>query len=998
MSFTDVIARRDWETIGVTNINRLPMHVPMNFAGMETLDGEWSFTHFDRVEDVPAEWLEAAPENSTIPVPSNWQLVHNDENDVPIYTNVTYPIPVDNPPFVPANNPVGAYTKEFTVPAEWLNEGDIRLTFGGVGSAFHCWLNGEYVGYSEDSRLPAEFAVQDLLQAGKNTLKVLVFRWSKGTYLEDQDMWRMSGIFRSVTLQHISTEHIMDYHAVTNVDDDFDYADVVVQADLVKEPGTTLKVQLLEGAKEIGVGEGTSVSMPVEQPKLWSDEEPFLYELKLTLTDEQGDVIQEETRKVGIRRVEIKDDLLQVNGKPVLIRGVNKHEFTAEHGYVVDEATMIQDIKMMKQNNFNAVRLSHYPNNTRWYELCDEYGLYLVDEANIETHGLNPINRLTDDPRWLPLMSERVTRMVLRDRSHPSIIVWSLGNESGYGRNHSALHTWLKAFDPTRPIQYEGGTGTLQGGSPATDILCPMYARIETPSENSVYSLLDWISLPNEHRPLIMCEYAHDMGNSLGSFGEYWQAFRKYPRLQGGYIWDWVDQGLLKDGEYVYGGDFGDQPNDRQFSLDGLLFPDRTPKPALAEAKYWQQYFQFELDRDVLGKPVVVQVTSEYTFRATTNEKICLEMTIDQKPLWNEHVDSNLVPGETKRFELPTDIDWPADAYVVLNVRVNLKEATTWASADFEVAHDQFILQQPLQSVKPEMVESAGDVVITNEGSQVIVTTAGQKLQFNKETGKLEQWFDESGAEHLLQPLEEQFTRAPLDNDIGVSEVAHIDPNAWYERWKAAGYYDLKTKLQSFEVVDNAGLVIVRTVLNYINQQGVVAFASHKDYWIQDGQVRVTVKVERNTNLPAPARIGVSLHLAQVADKFKYLGLGPDENMPDRQGTATFDEWQLPLAAGYTPYVFPSENGLRMQVQSVNYGNLQISGHDLAFNISRYSQQQLHKVAHSHELEAEDGTWLNIDGYHMGAGGDDSWSPSVHPEYQLTADTYRYEFTISFAN
>ncbi|MDG4981426.1 beta-galactosidase [Lactococcus lactis] len=992
IKFADILERKDWENPVVSNWNRLPMHVPMMFQNTQLLDGLWSFEHFSKIVDVPENWLELGSTEYKISVPSNWQLEHEDETDVPIYTNVAYPIPV-NPPFVPVENPIGCYTRDFDLEDSWLKNGKVHLTFEGAGSAFHIWLNGNYVGYSEDSRLSAEFDVTSLVQRGPNRLKVLVLRWSKATYLEDQDMWRMSGIFRSVKLQHMAENHLLDFAIETDLDDDFDLADVRVQARAVDESEASLKVDLFDGEKLITSTVGFNSVIRLDNPKLWSDELPNLYRLVLTLLDSDGSILQEESQNVGIRKVEISNGQLKVNGQPLLIRGVNKHEFTAEHGYVVSEETMIKDIKLMKQHNFNAVRCSHYPNNSRWYELCDEYGLYVIDEANIETHGMDPMNRLTDDPTWLPLMSERVTRMVLRDRNHPSIIIWSLGNESGYGRNHQALYDWCKHFDPTRLTQYEGGEDWNRAMSPATDIICPMYSRINTPTFNAPYSLMEWMGLSGENRPLILCEYAHDMGNSLGGFGKYWTAFRQIDRLQGGFIWDWVDQGLLKNGQFVYGGDFGDKPNDRQFSLNGLVFPDRTPKPALREAKYWQQYFQFTGHKNPIGKLESFTVTNEFLFRKTDNEKLMYQLTDGLEMFFEGELFLDLVPGESLTVNLPELI---VDEYknLFLNVQVKTLQKTAVFEENFEIAHEQFILQKAFQTCADS--DNEGEFSVSTVENVLSVQSAQQTFIFDQKTGDLVQWIDQNSDEKLLTPLSEHFTRAPLDNDIGVSEVEHIDPNAWFERWKAAGYYELNINLQSLTVEQTKTATYVCVSTDYIANKKL-AFKTRRVYKIsQNGELLITVDVERNISLPEPARIGLSTQLSISCDKVDYFGLGPDENYPDRQGASQLGRWQTKLSEMSTPYIFPSENGLRMKVKRLSYGDLCVqTNQEFAFNIGLYSPKQLRERDHWHLLKKESGTWINIDGYHMGIGGDDSWSPSVAEEFLLKAKTYHYEIKLS---
>ncbi|HEN5159232.1 TPA: beta-galactosidase, partial [Klebsiella pneumoniae] len=477
-SLAVVLQRRDWENPGVTQLNRLAAHPPFaSWRNSEeartdrpsqesrSLNGEWRFAWFPAPEAVPESWLERdLPDADTVIVPSNWQM-HG--YDAPIYTNVTYPIAV-NPPYVPTENPTGCYSLTFNVDESWLQEGQTRIIFDGVNSAFHLWCNGRWVGYGQDSRLPSEFDLSAFLHAGENRLAVMVLRWSDGSYLEDQDMWRMSGIFRDVSLLHKPSTQISDFHVATHFNDDFSRAvleaDVQMYGELRDELRVT--VSLWQGETQVasgtapfggeiidergGYADHVTLRLNVENPKLWSAEIPNLYRAVVELHTADGTLIEAEACDVGFREVRIENGLLLLNGKPLLIRGVNRHEHHPLHGQVMDEQTMVQDILLMKQNNFNAVRCSHYPNHPLWYTLCDHYGLYVVDEANIETHGMVPMNRLTDDPRWLPAMSERVTRMVQRDRNHPSVIIWSLGNESGHGANHDALYRWIKSVDPSR--------------------------------------------------------------------------------------------------------------------------------------------------------------------------------------------------------------------------------------------------------------------------------------------------------------------------------------------------------------------------------------------------------------------------------------------------------------------------------------------------------------------------------------------------------------------
>ncbi|MDX5630076.1 MULTISPECIES: beta-galactosidase [unclassified Brenneria] len=1014
-TLASVLARRDWENPSVTQLNQLDAHpafaswrAPADARddapspSMRSLNGFWRFSYFHRPEAVPESWLhQDDPRADEITVPSNWQMLGYDE---PIYTNVTYPIPV-NPPFVPAENPTGCYSLTFDVDDDWLAGDQTRIIFDGVNSAFHLWCNGCWVGYAQDSRLPSEFDLTALLHAGENRLAVMVLRWSDGSYLEDQDMWRMSGIFRDVSLLRKPQTHLSDLRIATHLNDDFSHAELEVLA-VVGGPqreSAQITVQLWDGGRLVGerrqpVGsdiidergiyrDRATVRLPVSRPALWSAEIPHLYRVVVILQDKNGAFIEAEACDTGFRKVEIGNGLLKLNGKPLLIRGTNRHEHHPQQGQVMDLATMRQDILLMKQHNFNAVRCSHYPNHPLWYRLCDRYGLYVVDEANIETHGMEPMNRLTDDPRWLPAMSERVTRMVQRDRNHPSIIIWSLGNESGHGCNHDALYHWIKANDPTRPVQYEGGGAN----SPATDIVCPMYARVDQDQpfpQVPKWSIKKWIGMPDEQRPLILCEYAHAMGNSLGGFHKYWAAFRQYPRLQGGFVWDWVDQSLTQYGEsgephQAYGGDFGDKPNDRQFCMDGLVFADRTPHPSLYEAQHAQQFFQFVLHQE---SPLRLEVCSEYLFRRSDNERLIWTLAQEGETLASGEATLDIAPQGRQSIVLDALPEATTPGQVWLTVRVAQINATDWSDAGHVCAWQQWRLAD-VPAVDPAPVKGAAPQLAVSE-RHYDISLGAQRWRFSRESGLLTQWWQD-GRPTLLHPLADQFTRAPLDNDIGVSEVTRIDPNAWAERWKAAGYYDLEADLVQCEAEALTQSVALYTVHRW-TYQGKTVFISRKTYRIDSlGELHIDVDVTIASGSPAPARIGLTCQLAEVNDDVTWLGLGPHENYPDRKQGACYDKWRRPLDELYTPYVFPTENGLRCDTQRLEYGDNRWRGH-FHFNISRYSQRQLREVSHRHLLTPEAGTWVNLDGFHMGVGGDDSWSPSVAPEYLLQNSHYRY--------
>lgn len=1019
ISLSALLARRDWESPGITHLNRLAAHPPFSswrdaFAArddeasssLRSLSGKWKFSYFTSPYQVPEQWVTAdLPEADSIPVPSNWQMLGY---DAPIYSNITYPF-TTQPPHVPKENPTGCYSLTFNVADEDLASGHTRIIFDGVNSAFHLWCNGTWIGYSQDSRLPAEFDLSGVLQAGENRLAVMVLRWSDGSWLEDQDMWRMSGIFRDVWLLNKPTTSLADFRLRTDLNADFTRADLVANVTLAGEAiaASRITLQLWQAHQLVGecstqpgsavvdergnYAERAELRLQVERPLLWNAETPHLYRAVILLTDAQGQIHEAEACDVGFRQVGIEGGLLKLNGQPLLIRGTNRHEHHPEHGQAIDVATMIEDIRLMKQNNFNAVRCSHYPNHPMWYRLCDRFGLYVVDEANIETHGMQPMNRLSDDPIWFPAMSERVTRMVQRDRNHPCIIIWSLGNESGHGATHDALYSWIKANDPGRPVQYEGGGADTA----ATDILCPMYARVDEDQpfpQVPKWSIKKWVSLPEETRPLILCEYAHAMGNSLGGYDKYWQAFRQYPRLQGGFVWDWADQSLIKtdpDGEqwYAYGGDFGDKPNDRQFCMNGLVFADRTPHPSLYEAKRAQQFFQFRL---IGHSPLEIEVESEYLFRASDNELLRWQLTLDGNPFEQGEIRLSLPPQGRQRLILEHPPLSPQNGQLWLNVEVIQPDATSWSEAGHVVACDQW--QLPLaQATQPATTAQGESPTLSVTEALFEVSHQDQRWAFSRQAGELDQWW-KADRPAFLTPLRDNFIRAALDNDIGISEVERIDPNAWAERWKAAGFWQMEAELLSCTADKLQQEVLIRTAHAW-KSGGKTLFVSRKSWRIDStGELHIDVDVAVTFGLPQPPRIGLSCQLAQVEEQVEWLGLGPHENYPDRKLAAQQGRWQRPLAEMHTPYVRPCENGLRCDTRQLHYGPHQLAG-QFHFNIGRYSPQQLEETTHRHLLKPEAGSWLNIDGFHMGVGGDDSWSPSVAPEYLLQGSSCRYRLS-----
>ena len=1052
-----VVSQKDWQNPLVYQRNRINAHAPHNGfvseddavqnrnASKVSLNGKWMFRLYPSPEAVSDELTALAlTENEAkqwqpITVPSNWQM---EGFDKPIYCNVKYPFDV-NPPAVPADNPTGCYRTTFTVTESSLLKRN-HIVFEGVNSAFHLWCNGSYVGYSQDSRLPAEFDLSALLVVGENRLSVMVIRWSDGSYLEDQDMWWLSGIFRDVNLVTKPLHHIQDVFVTPTLDACYRDGALSVRTAINAPANYQVGIQLFEKAHAVteravattnnkrvdekgGWDDVVFQSLEVKEPKHWTAETPYLYRIVVSLIDEAEQVVDTEAYHVGFRTVQMKAGQLCVNGKPLLIRGVNRHEHHETKGHAISERDMIEDILLLKQNNFNAVRTAHYPNHPRWYELCDEYGLYVVDEANIETHGMFPMGRLSRDPLWTGAYMARFTQMVERDKNHPSIIIWSLGNECGHGPTHDAMYGWAKSFDPSRPVQYEGGGADTT----ATDIVAPMYSRVDTDVLDDAvpkWAIKKWLSMPNETRPVILCEYAHAMGNSLGSFDEYWKAFKAYPRLQGGFIWDWVDQGLTKHTEsgvpyWAYGGDFGDTYNDRQFCINGLLFPDRTPHPALFEAKYCQQHLSFELSdkADSEEKVYALSISSDYIFRTTDNELLQWRVLEDGECIAQGEQRLTIKPQQTDTLEITTNVTHKPGAKYHLNVDVVTAEDCQWAKAGHVLDTEQLSIKNtegitpftltPLQ----ESCSAASKMELTTNDNLLTITIGSHDICFNSESGLLTSWLV-NGCETMIAPLEDNFFRAPLDNDIGVSEVDNPDPNAWESRWRRAGIGKWIRKCTGVEVQQGTFDVRVISLFEY-SVEGVITAATKWTYTLNsDAALSIDIEVVLADNLPPLPRIGVQFAIPRQSfvednndshgegsacenefeqlEKVTWKGLGPFENYPDRQAAARFALHQLTIKDMHTDYIFPTDNGLRSQCSMLNIGNTTVTG-DFYFSVSEYGQPQLDAAKHTCDLSPRDCIFVYIDHAHMGVGGDDSWSPSTHKEFLLEKKRYSYSLTLT---
>lgn len=1009
----------DWENPAVNQINTEPPHATLKpfedvdaaFAGdirksenFILLNGTWKFHWSENPSQRPEDFYNTDYDYSKwddLPVPSDWQR-HG--YDYPIYSNVPYPFH-KNQPFVPKDfNPVGSYRHVFEIPENWKHR-QVFIHFAGVNSAFYIWVNGEKVGYHEDSKMPAEFNITRYVKEGKNDLALQVFRWCDGSYLEDQDFWRLSGIERDVYL--FVTPSVRFRDLFVNTDLSSDYRDGQLDAEVILQnenqegkKAVTLEVKLYdvgqdvlyEMEKSLTIDAGTEIPVTfqeeVKQVKTWSAEKPALYDLVLVLKDDGGTVLQAVRQKVGFRTVKIANGQLLVNGKAVLLKGVNRHEHDPVSGHVVTRESMIQDIMLMKQNNINAVRTSHYPNDPMWYALCDEYGLYVIDEANIESHGYgyDPDKTLANKPEWKQAHLERIQAMVERDKNHPSVIIWSMGNEAGDGTNFEACSDWIKGRDPSRPVHYERA-----GRRPHVDIVSPMYSRVEHIIE---YAESD------PDRPLILCEYSHAMGNSNGNLFKYWEAFENYPSLQGGFIWDWVDQGLLEttaDGTeyFAYGGDYGPAgvATDDNFCMNGLVSADRTPHPGLMEVKYLQQPVKVKAVNPEKG---VFRLVNAYDFITLDHLEGSWELMADATSLKTGALDvSGLKAGESRELKLPVSTDKPqAGAEYWVNFSFRLKEATPWGSKGHELAGEQFRIPVETADVRRVLSDSK-PLKFEEAGNRIQIWNEVFRVTFDKTRGALISYrFKDS--EMVAEPLLPDFWRVPVDNDrLGW----RIYENA--RDWKHAAKTWLVREVHVDNVSDKEISVQFKGKLpeRAIDAELDVTYTVHASGVVDVSMAYETAR-EKRAIMP---RFGMQMVMPAGYDKMKWYGRGPHESYWDRKHGAHVGVYEGDVDDQFFPYSRPQESGNKSDVRWASLTNNKgigflFTGLPLVnLTAKHYRNDELEGKRYLFAVPKHDEVFVNIDYRQSGLGGDDSWSwnAAPHEEFRLTGQSYRYHFRMA---
>jgi len=1045
----------DWNNPQILSRNREATHVPLTPYAEETaaladalspfvmsLNGDWRFNYAQHPTRAPEGF--ASPDYGVsdwdlLPVPSNWEMHGYGK---PIYINWGYPFPQDGKkrprpedvqagkvalPTIPDDdNATGSYRRAFTLPPAWAGR-RIFIVFEGVDSAFHLWINGQEVGYSQDSRLPAEFDITPYVHEGQNVVAARVYRWCDGSYLEDQDFWRLSGIYRDVTLYALPPVHVRDYTVQTALD--AAYRDATLQGTVTLRgygdalpDGYSVKLTLFDAAHQ-RVAEALaerisasvsqrasgpadqqipnpqspnpqfpisdcqlSFSLPVAAPRKWSAEDPYLYTLLITLVAGEGSLAQVERCAVGFRQVAVKDGRMCLNGVPLILRGVNRHEHDADAGHAITEESMLADIQLMKRAGVNAVRTCHYPNHPLWYDLCDRHGLYLISEANLETHG--SFGLLANDPAWEAAFLERGARMVARDKNHPSILIWSLGNEAGYGPNHDAMAAQIHAADPTRLVHYEGSTGwgkPYYGAetAPLLDVVSVMYPALERLAE-----LAEW---PGEQRPLLMCEYAHAMGNGPGGLKDYWDIIEQCPRVAGGFVWDWVDQGLRRrerDGKvwFAYGGAYGDSPNDGAFCINGVVGPDRTPHPSFWELKKVHEPVKVTAVDLEAGK---ISIANRTMFGDLSDLDVTWTLESDGKVLQAGRLAlPPVAPGKSEVVAVPYRRPGltPGTEYW-LNVRFSLKAATSMLDKGYEVAWAQFLMPfevphsvwhyNKMPTVQVDQTEARGSI-------PAAVVVHGEDFVFivGRKTGQIGMW-QYQGRTVIKESPTLNLWRAPTDNDA--ARLAGL--------WHEAGLDVLEEHVETLEVVKASPQTVRVTMLTTTNVPGLTARYVYAIYGSGDIVLEHLVTIPEG--MPPLPRVGVRLTLPPENAYLSWYGRGPHENYADRKASAGINIYRAPVEKQYVPYVRPQDYGNKCDVRwasltdKAGLGLLVVGNPTLEISAQSFAAHDLAAARHTHELKRRADIILNLDFAQAGLGSE-SCGPGTLPKYQLTAQAYHY--------
>lgn len=980
-----------WENHQISGINRREARAFFykDSAESVSLNGEWKFRYFEAPELSGEDFMlpEAGDGWDTIDVPSVWQLRGYDAMH---YTDVLYPFPL-NPPFVPTENPTGVYKRTFVLTEEWLDN-DTILRFHGVDSAFDVWVNGEHAGYSKVSRLPSEFDITHLVKAGENDITVRVYKWSDGSYLEDQDMWWLSGIFRDVELINEPKNAIVECCVLGDLDET--YVNGIFSADIrLKQENADISWQLLysgnaaacKPAAEV-VAEGraaaqkgrVSLQQKIAGVHTWTAETPELYTFRICTENHEAEV------RLGFRKIEIKNDNITINNQVILFNGVNHHDYHPKEGRCVTYGQMEEDIRMMKQYNINAVRCSHYPANPYFYDLCDAYGLYVIDEADLECHGFEWVENytwITDDPEWESAYVDRSVRMVRRDRNHPSIILWSMGNESTFGCNFRSAAKAIRELDSSRLVHYEGDFE-----AEITDVYSTMYTRLKGLKEIAETDM-------NGNKPHIMCEYGHAMGNGPGGLKAYQDMYRNYKRLQGGFIWEWYDHGIYTEENghkyYRYGGNFGDFPTNGNFCIDGILMPDRTPSPALLE--YKQIIAPVEVTW-VKGSNREIQLKNYYDFLDLSHVYLRWAVWAENEEIQTGIVDNlRILPHDCAKVEIPyTVFEIQANTDYYLNVSICQKADTCYAPKGHEIAKVQFPL--PFRRDEIQMRKAEESLQIEEKDTILTVKNSNIQVKFDKVFGKLLS-VEKEDRIYLTEGPRMTVYRATIDNDMYKKED-------WMNKYFIQKPVE-ETEYFSYQKEDDRVIVHIGTYFGCYNQSwGFNCAYTYTVYADGELKIRLTGKKQQKGKLEPPflPRIGILMKGNPAFWNTLWYGMGPGESYPDSCAASTMGIYRSTVEDMACNYVFPQENGHRENVRwfAVHDGNTgllcKIEG-ALGLNLSNCTDESLEQAKHPFEIEKSEDVIIHLDYAHSGLGSNSCGEEQME-EYKVKLQDFAMSFTL----
>ncbi|MDD3119072.1 MAG: glycoside hydrolase family 2 TIM barrel-domain containing protein [Victivallales bacterium] len=1024
---------RPWMCPEITGMNRLPARATLypydheeaarrrdyrREARFLSLSGNWKFRLLDRPESAPEHFYDGDFDDrawSEIAVPGNWTMQGYGH---PHYTNMQIPFP-NLPPEVPEENPTGLFRTTFEVPEEWRSRRTV-IHVGGVESAYFIYVNGREVGFAKDRCTPTEFDLSEYLQPGPNTLAFMVIKWSDSSFIEDQDQWWNAGIYREVYLYNTGMVYIADVFARGDLDDHYDNGSLEVLLTggfaIPAATGWRFAVRLfgpdgnsilpqpyyadLPRGDVLGgdnTGHQVQLSVPVKKPRQWNAENPALYTVTVALTAPDGRVTEATSCRIGFRRAEIVGQELWINGKAVLIKGVNRHEHDDVHGKTMTEALMRRDLELMKQFNFNAIRTCHYPDDPRFYDLCDEYGMYLIDEANIEHH--HHYHYMCRSPRWSAAFLDRAMKMVLRDKNHPCIIMWSLGNESGYGANHGAMAGWIREYDPSRLLHYEGAVSCFnhdriyydKSHHGITDVIPPMYSPLP--------AIVRWAENNDDWRPFILCEYSHAMGNSNGSLKEYFELFETLPGVQGGFIWEWIDHGIRKqtsDGReyWAYGGDFGDEPNDKNFCADGLVWPDRTPHPGMYEFKK-------------LAQPLAVTALDLHAGRFRITNKNYFTTLAQYRGSWELQLDGRTVskgklplfrtaPEQSEEFTIKYDLPEPApgqESYLLFHF-VTAK-SSVWAPKGHEVAWEQFRL--PFTGRTPIPAPPDGGPLTLRENEQEIqLGNKAFSVRFNRTTGTIA-GLAVGTTELMIAGPRFNVWRAATDND-GIKAWSGQEEKM-LGRWLKEGYDRLTLTTNKIETRSHRdGSVTVAVSQVGATSQHECAFIIHSCHTIlPSSDILVENRITVAEGMPDLPRLGVVMTLPPELEQLEWFGRGPQENYRDRQAGYPVGRYRSTVTDQYVPYIMPQEHGNKTDVRWLaltgpNGAGMLFSGMAvMEFTASHYRAEDLFRAFHTCELQPRPEITLCLD-YHQSGLGTNSCGPMALDQYKLFPGVYSFNY------